>query len=118
VWIQAGDVSTTMGVESVRLYADASGTIQDARCSVGTAPTTSPVTVDINKNGTTIFTTQGNRPSIAAGGNTDVSGVPDVTTYVAGDYFDIDIDAEDSGDTAADISCQLRTRESNYEASS
>lgn len=117
VWQQTGDVSTTMVIENIRLYADNSGTIKDVRCSVNTAPTTSAVTVDVNLNGTTIFTTQSGRPSIAAAGNTDVSSTPDVTSYSSGDFFDIDVDAEDSGDTAADITCQMRTREAVFSSS-
>ncbi len=111
VWAQPHDVSTTMAFEELRLYADASGTIQDARCSVATAPTTGSVTVDFNLNGVTIFTTQSNRPTIAQGTNTDVSGAPDITAYSSGDYFDIDVDVVDAGDTAHDLTCQMRTRE-------
>jgi hypothetical protein len=56
--------------------------------------------VDVHKNGTTIFTDQGNRPIF---GNTDttpqVSGTPDVVDFVAGDVFTFDIDqiATDAG---------------------
>ncbi len=115
VWIQADDVSTAMAIEDIRIYADNSGTIQDVRCSVNTTPTTDAVTIDVNLNGTTIFTTQGNRPSIAAATNTDVSGAPDVTAYVSGDFFDIDVDVADSGNTAADLTCQMRTREAVFD---
>ena len=118
VWTQANDVDATMDIEDIRIYANASGTIQDVRCSVDTAPTTSAVAIDVNLNGTTIFTTQGNRPSIAAAGNTDVSGTPDVTAYVTGDYFDIDVDATDSGNTAADLTCQMRVREVVFSSAS
>ena len=116
-FVQSGDVSTTMAIENIRLYVEVSGTIKDVRCSVNTAPTTSVVTVDINLNGTTIFTTQGNRPSIAAAGFTDVSGAPDITSYSQGDYFTIEIDAEDSGDTAADLTCEIRVREAVFSSS-
>lgn len=115
VWQQANDVSTTMDIEDIRLYARGSGTIVDAMCSVNTAPTTDSVIVDFNKNGTTIFTTQANRVTIAAAGYYDVSGAPDVTTYSANDYFDIDIDETDTGNTAADLSCQLRVKEAVVE---
>lgn len=111
VWSQPGDVTTTLEIESLRLYADKSGTITNARCSVNTAPTSSAVTVNFLKNGTTIFTTSANRPSIPAGSFTDISSTPDVTTYVADDYFRIDVVAEDSGDTATDLVCQLQTKE-------
>ena len=81
-------------------------------CSVTTAPTTSAVTVDINYDGTTIFTTQGSRPSIAAAGYTDSSDAPEVTAIAGGGthYLTMDIDAVDSGDTAADLVCQVVVR--------
>lgn len=47
---------------------------------------------DVNKNGTTIFTTQGNRPTIAISGNADNASVPDVTAFAAGDYITVDVD--------------------------
>jgi len=104
---QDGDVSTTMNMENRRFTARRGGTIEDVLCRVTTAPTTSAVTIDVNLDGTTIFTTQANRPSIAAGSLSDVSGDPNVTTYSATQVFSIEIDAEDSGNTAADLVCQI-----------
>lgn len=57
-----------------------------------TAPTGASLIVDVNKNGTTIFTTQANRPEIAIDGHSDDSGTPDVTSLSAGDYLSWDID--------------------------
>jgi hypothetical protein len=58
--------------------------------TIGTASST---IVDVNKNGTTIFTTQGNRPMLAY---TDLDGVgrgvPDVTTLNEFDVLTVDID--------------------------
>ena len=50
--------------------------------------------VDVNKNGTTVFTTQGNRPTLAHddANNWAVSGTPEVTTFAEGDVISIDID--------------------------
>jgi len=104
---QDGDVSTTMNMENRRFTARRSGTIQDVLCRVTTAPTTSAVTVDVNLNGTTIFTTQANRPSIAAGGLFDISEAPQVTIYSSTQIFSLEIDATDSGNTAADLVCQI-----------
>jgi hypothetical protein len=77
------------------------------RASVGTAPTTQSVIVDVNKNGTTIFTTQGNRPTIAAGANTDASSTPDVTAFAAGDYMTVDVDQIGTGTVGADLTVQV-----------
>ena len=114
-WVQSGDVELSMAVESIRLYASTAGTIKDVRCAVNTAPTTTAVIVDLNKNGASIFTNQANRPTIPSGSNTGVSPTPDVTTYIAGDFFNIEIDQEDSGDTAADLTCQMRVREALFD---
>jgi len=56
------------------------------------APTGASLIVDINKNGTTIFTTQANRPAIAVSGHYDESGTPNVTSFVKGDRVSVDID--------------------------
>jgi len=109
-----------MDCEDIRMYntTGTPGTIQDASCAVNTAPTSSPVTVDVNVDGTTIFTTQSNRPSIAAGTNLDRSGDPDVTQFPDGSYLDIDVDDTDSGNTAADLSCFVRVRYRIFDAAS
>lgn len=67
-------------------------TIQNVRAAVGTAPTGASVIVDVNKNGSTIFTTQGNRPTIPASANVSGKSVPDVLSLVDGDYLTVDID--------------------------
>ena len=71
-------------------------TIKAVWISVGTAPTGSTILVDVNKNGTTIFTTGTpgtNRPSIAISGfvSSRVTNM-DVTSVADGDYLTFDID--------------------------
>lgn len=60
--------------------------------AVGKAPTGADAIFDVNKNGTTVFTTQSNRPKVLA--TTTVGGlvVPDVTAFVAGDVVTVDVD--------------------------
>lgn len=67
--------------------------IKSIRAMAGTAPTGAAIIIDIHKNGTTIFTTQGNRPTIAISGN-DSGEVTDmdVVTLAKGDYLTMDID--------------------------
>lgn len=80
-------------------------TITAIMVMVGTAPTGASIIVDVNKNGVTVFTTQANRPTIAASANS--SGVVtnmDVTSLAAGDYLTVDIDQVGSTVTGADIS--------------
>ena len=99
-----------VGAGTFRLYNDmgATWTINGVRASVGTAPAGASIIVDINKNGTTIFTTQGNRPTIAIAGNTsgNVTNM-DVTTVAAGDYLTVDIDQIGSTTAGADLTVQI-----------
>jgi len=62
----------TVATGKFRIYNDTGVTltIRAVRASVNTAPTGAAIRVDVNKNGTTIFTTQGNRPNIAVSTNT------------------------------------------------
>jgi hypothetical protein len=56
--------------------------------------------VDVNKNGTTIYTTQANRPTVtAAGGNDQIDATTDfdVTSFAQDDQFDLDIDTVETG---------------------
>lgn len=74
-------VTQDLTVESWYIYCEENGSA-------------SSTIVDINKNGTTIFTTQGNRPTLANDdvNNWAVSGTPEVTTFVEGDIISMDID--------------------------
>jgi len=85
-----GSLST--GARNARFYVEASRTISNVVVGVGTAPTGSTAIFDVNKNGTTIFTTQANRPTISISGFYDGSSTPDVTSLSAGDYLTVDVD--------------------------
>lgn len=86
---QAGELATGQG--AFRFYFSGAFTIQSVRASVSTAPTGSSLIVDVNLNGTTIFTGGTGRPTIAAGDNT-ATGTPAVTAVASGDYLTVDID--------------------------
>jgi hypothetical protein len=101
-WVPVGtamplifSVNGYLGVATgiARLGVEADYTILGVRARVYTSPTGSSILVDVNKNGTTIFTTQGNRPSIAASGNASsyVTNM-NVTSLSAGDYLSVDVD--------------------------
>lgn len=93
-----------------RLYVEGACEVVSIRASVNTAPAGGTEIVDVNKNGTTLFTTQTNRPTIAAAGFT-ATGTPDVTTLVAGDYLTVDVDADGTATTrAADLTVTVRLR--------
>lgn len=99
-----------VNVGSFRLYNDSgtSWTIAGIRASLGAAPAGAAVIVDISKNGTTVFTTQANRPTIAAGSNTsgNVTNM-DVKTVAAGEYLTVDIDQIGSTSAGTDLTVQI-----------
>jgi len=59
---------------------------------VGTAPTGDSIIADIHLDGTTIFTTQANRPEIAISGYTGQTTTIDVPNWTDGSYLTLDID--------------------------
>ena len=65
-----------------------------------TAGTAGSTIVDVNKNGTTLYTTQANRPTVTqAGGNDQIDATTDydVTTFAQDDRIEMDIDAVETG---------------------
>lgn len=94
----------SVGAGTLRLPIDTSYTITGVRLTVGTAPTGANLIVDVLKNGSTIFTTSTNRPTISAGGNSGGPGnTPDVSSVAAGDYLTINIDQVGSTVAGADL---------------
>lgn len=93
-----------------RLYNDTptSWTIVSVRASVATAPVGASIIIDININGTTIFTTQANRPAIAAGSNSSAKITNmNVTTIAVGGYLTVDVDQVGSTAPGADLTVQI-----------
>jgi hypothetical protein len=112
-YIRTGLTHAVVGTLSVgtdkapTLLALANMTILKVKLVAKTAPTGSDVICDINKNGTTIFTTQANRPKIVAGSTTGDSGVPDVASLVEGDKLTLDVDQVGSTVAGADLTAQI-----------
>ena len=110
--IEGGLAGTiTVGTGKARFYLEKSYVFESVRISVNTAPTGATIIVDVNKNGTTIFTTQGNRPVISASAFTGTSTNPDVTTFASGDYITFDVDQIGSTVAGADLVCTLILRQ-------
>jgi hypothetical protein len=103
-----GTLSVLVGTH--RLYNDSgvNWTITSVRASVGTAPAGASIIIDVNKNGITIFTTQANRPTIAAAGNTSgkVTNM-NITTVADGEYLTVDVDQVGSTTSGGDLTLQL-----------
>lgn len=105
---KTGNLST--GTGATRWYNDTGGniTLQSARGSVGTAPASQSILVDINNNGTSVWaSTQANRITIAAAGNTDEGGAFDDATIADGEYITVDIDQVGSGTVGADLTVTI-----------
>ena len=91
-----------------RIHVPVAGTITNITATAGTAPVGSTLIVDVNKGGTTLFTTQGSRPTIADGGQDDTSSVPDVTSIAQNDILTVDVDQVGSGTAGSDLVVQVR----------
>lgn len=94
---------------TTRVPIDGVGVIESVQAMVGTAPTGSSAIVDVNINGTSIFTEQANRPTILAGEITSgVVTVMDVTALASGDYFTVDVDQIGSVTPGRDLTVLIR----------
>lgn len=87
----SGNLTVGTGVFRVSIHG---GTFQivSVDAMVNTAPTGASAIFDVNKNGTTIYGTQSNRPTIAASGTDATVGSHSVTTVTTGDYITVDVD--------------------------
>ena len=110
VFCVPGDLEVGASV-APSVLADEAMTIDKVYVYVQTAPQGAPIIVDVNKNGTTIFTNQANRPQIAAGSNEDESGTPDVTSLSKNDRVDVDIDQVGSTTPGADLTVMVRCKQ-------
>jgi hypothetical protein len=100
----------TTGQKKQRLLAPCAMALTKVRLVVDTAPTGANLIVDVHTGtgaGTTIFTTQGNRPTIVATAKTGVSVAPNVTSVAEGDEFSVFIDQIGSTIAGADLTIQV-----------
>ena len=102
VFSQSGTATT--GVGALRFPVTQPATVAGVIATASTAPTGQALVFDVNKNGTTMFTTQSNRPQIGAGlQQTSQVFVPDVTAVATNDYISVDIDQIGSSVAGADL---------------
>lgn len=108
VFSSSGTLAVTTGQSEV--YNDTGGwlTITKIRASVGTAPAGADLVLDVKKNGTSIYTTTANRPTIAAGTNTVVAVAPDDQAFADGDYLTVDVVQVGSTTAGSDLTVQIR----------
>lgn len=103
----------TTGTEKVGVLVPVAGTITDVRAYLTTAPTTSSFIVDLMKNGTTMFSTSGNRPTIAASGNASTTVLPDVVSVAVGDRLRWDIIQIGSGTAGSNLYLAFTIKQAN-----
>lgn len=105
-WYLAGTLSTGTN-QGIRWIAPQDMTISKCWLRVKTAPTGAAILIDININGSTIWSTQGNRGTIAASGTNNSTTTFDTTAISNGDYLDLDIDQVGSTVAGADLTVVL-----------
>ena len=105
-WFVSGTLTTGTNF-GARYIVPQDMTIKKCWLIVRTAPTGASIIIDINKNGSTIWTTQANRASIAASATSGSTTTFDVTALTAGDYLDLDIDQVGSSTAGADLTVVL-----------
>lgn len=78
------------------------GTIVEVICDAATAPAGSTSIIDVNINGTTIYTTQANRPILPADDTGQYTQLlnPEITALRPGDILSYDVDQIGSGTAA------------------
>jgi hypothetical protein len=96
-----GSLSVGTGVS--RFYPSSTIKITNVRASVNTAPTGASVIIDVLKNGTTIFTTQANRPAISASTNVSSLAVPNITSLTSSDYLTVNVSQVGSTIAGSDL---------------
>lgn len=82
-----------------KFVAPSVGKIKNVIITLDDSGTAGSTIVDVNKNGSTIFTTQANRPTInySDTDKTVISVTPDIVDFVANDIFTFDIDSVATG---------------------
>jgi len=105
-FVKSGDLVT--GTGTFRFYAQYALTLVEMEISVATAPTGAAILVDLNKNGTTVFSTQSNRPTVAISGFVGTTTTFNTTTLADGDYLTVDIDQIGSTVAGADLIVAIR----------
>ena len=103
--------AVAVGTGALRFYSPCDMTISEVLAACDTAPTGQDLIVDINKNGTTIFTDQDNRAIITNGCNFGVSGAPDITTLVRNDYLTMDRDQIGSSVAGINLTVHVRCKQ-------
>jgi hypothetical protein len=106
-----GALTVHTGVRKIRNDTGRDLTLLSVRGALDVAPTGSDAILDVHKNGTTIFTTQANRPTFAIGSD-DTGKVTnmDVVTWLDTQYLTLDVDQIGSTVAGSDLQFQVVAR--------
>jgi len=85
-------------------------TIEKVYANIKTAPTGANIVIDINKNATTIWSTQANRLTILAGALSGTQDAFNVTSLVEGDLLTIDVDTAGSTIAGEDLTIEIKCK--------
>lgn len=107
VFFISGNVTT--GVKPIRYFLRRSVTYKDAHCEVQTPGSGGNIIINFQENGVDIFS-GADRVTISAGADGDTSGAPDDTLGAVTNIIELIVDFDDSGNTGADLTCELRIR--------
>jgi hypothetical protein len=107
IFTVAGDLTALPGQLRIYNKLGYAQTISEVFIVVDDAPSGSSIIVDVHLNGTTIFTTQANRPSISAGANTGTTTSIDVSAWADNSYLTMDIDQIGSGTAGSDLTVHI-----------
>lgn len=108
IYSATGPVAVATG--TFRIYNDTGVPLKivNARASVGTAPTGASLVVDIRIDGTTIYGTPANRPTIAAAGSTSGKNTGmSVTVWPDNSYVTVDVISVGSTVAGSNLTVQL-----------
>ena len=104
------DLSVAQNV-SARFELPFAGEFVEARAYCKTAPVGADFIIDVNLDGTTIWATQGNRPTIADGSNQSSDQTSfDTTTFTDGQVLTLDIDQVGSTTAGSYLTVELEIK--------
>lgn len=104
IFTMEGTLETKIG--TLRWRTNGGCTIEGVLAVVGTAPTDDDIIVDVNKNGSTLFSS--GKPTIADGDtNSGSISVPSSPNLVDGDEITVDIDQVGSTDPGSDLTVEI-----------
>lgn len=85
-------------------------TIESVTARCGAAPIGAPVVVDVRAGGTTIYGSQTDRPTIAAGALLASAGAPQTTALAAGSWLNVDVLTVGTALPGEDLTVVVRLR--------